>query len=725
MKKIVIDNKVIKNIFTKIGSYIESNVLLLTFVLTTVINSVILRSVTVHNTFSIKPLTADLAVVLFIASFAYFIKPKYRIFYFIVFSIILDAICIINAIYFKNYYSFSSVTLLGTLGELGGYTDAVTENILEAKDFVYLWQLFVLIVLYFGLKRKKYFDKVEEEEKPKIRFLNTIIVNLIILGFFISMLSTKDISRLKKQWYRESVVMEFGIYTYQINDIYSALKTKINSMFGYDEAAKEFREYYADKPLEHLPNEYTNAFAGKNVLVIHAESIQNFLISDDFRGGKPTTFNGEEVTPILNKLAKEGIYFSNFYAQESAGTSSDTEFTFNTSLMPATSGTVFINYFNREYVTTPKLLKELGYYTFSMHGNKGSAWNRDKMHPSLGYDYFYNRTNSYEIDEEIGLGLSDKSFFRQSVEILKDINKEHDKWYGLMIMLTNHTPFSDINNYEEKTGKYFDVDYKYEVEDEDGKKTEKSAPYMEGTKLGNYIKSAHYADEALGELLEQMDEAGLLDNTIIVIYGDHDNKLKRSEYNRFYNYDYENDEIRDSDDPNYINVDGYFYEINRSVPFIIWSKDLADENSPTHSLAREITMVMGMIDCQPTLGNMLGFENKYALGHDIFSIDENVVIFPTSNWITNKIYYNSAKGSFRQLSLDRTIANEDDETIIDPDNANNIIGKDDIPEDYIDYYNNESARIIGMSNNIIVYDLIKRVGENPENNVVEETKDVD
>ena len=367
---------------------------------------------------------------------------------------------------------------------------------------------------------------------------------------------------------------------------------------------------------------------------------------------------------------------------------------------------------------TAVLLKELGYYTFSMHGNKGSAWNRDRMHPSLGYDKFYHRNNAYEVDEEIGLGLSDKSFFRQSVEILKDINAEHDKWYGLMIMLTNHTPFSDINNYEEETGNYFDVNYKYEVENEDGTKEEKVAPYMDGTKLGNYIKSAHYADEALGELIEQMDEEGLLENTIIVIYGDHDNKLKKSEYNRYYNYDYEEEEIRDSDDPKYINVDSYFYEINRSVPFIIWSKDLANPESPTHALAKEVTMVMGMIDCLPTLGNMLGYESKYALGHDIFSVEENVVVFPTSNWITNKIYYNSAKGAFRLLNLDKKLPEEDAEPI-DPEHANDIIGAYDIPEDYIEYYNNYAAEVIGMSNNIIVYDLIKRVGNELENEELE------
>lgn len=698
MKKIIIDNKIIKSSFNSIKTYIKSNVLLLTFLLTTVINAVILRSITVGNTFSIKPLVADITLVLFVASFAYFIKPKYRIFYFLIFSIIFDAICIINAIYFKNYLSFSSVSLLGTLGELGGYTDALTENILEAKDFLYLWQLFALVAMYYGLKRKKYFENIEKKEVSKIRFLNTIIVALILLGFFISMLSSKDISRLKKQWNRESIVMEFGIYTYQINDIYSALKAKLNSMFGYDEAAKEFRDYYDNKNYEKQANEYTNVFKDKNVLVIHAESIQNFLISDDFKDGKPASFNGEEVTPNLNKLAKEGIYFSNFYAQESAGTSSDTEFTFNSSLMPSASGTVFINYFNREYVTIPKLLHEMGYYTFSMHGNKGSAWNRNRMHPSLGYDYFYNHEKDYEIDEEIGLGLSDKSFFRQSVEIIKGINNEHDKWYGLLIMLTNHTPFSDINNYEEENDRYFDVDYKF-YDEEGNPKTVivddeevDRVPYMDDTKLGNYFKSAHYADEAIGELMEELEQAGLLENTIVVIYGDHDNKLKKSEYDRYYNYDPYIDDTRDSEDPDYINVDDYFYEINRSVPFIIWSKDLANEQSLIHQLAREVTKVMGMIDCLPTLGNMLGFESKYALGNDIFSVEDNIVVFPTSNWITDKIYYNSAKGTFRQLSLD-----------------------EEIPEDYVEKNNEYANQIIGISNDIIVYDLIKRVGENKDN----------
>lgn len=686
----------LKTGFLKFKTIATTNVLLFTFVITTVINSIILRGMTVNNVFYIKPVIADLTIAIFIGSFAYFFKPKNRFKYFFFWSIVFSLVCIINAVYYKNYLSFASFSLLTTLTQLGGYTDAVVENILSFQDFIYLWQFFCLIFVHLQLRKKKYYENVEKIEIRKIRFLNTIVVTLIMLGFFMSMLTGLDISRMKKQWNREYVVQEFGIYTYQANDLISYIRTKVNSMFGYDEAAKSFREYYAANEKETHKNMYTNIFQGKNVIVIHAESIQNFLISDDYRNGEPAKFNGKEVTPNLNRLASEGLYFSNFYSEESAGTSSDTEFTFNSSLLPANSGTVFMNYFDREYITTPKLFKELGYSTSSMHANRSSAWNRQTVHPKLGYDELYFYTDAYEIDEEIGLGLSDSSFFRQSIQHLKEIDSNNDKWYSLLIMLTNHTPFSDITRWEQENNKVFDVDYKYEQVDETtGKKVTVSAPYMEDTTLGNYIKSAHYADASIGEFIEGLDKEGLLDDTVLIIYGDHDNKLKKSVYNRYYNYDYKTDDILSEDDPKYINVDDYFYELNRSVPFIIWTKDMKGTK-----YNKEIKKVIGMIDVQPTLGNMFGFNNKYALGHDIFNIDNNVVVFPSGNWLTDKIYYNSAKEAYRQIDL-----------------------SSEVTLDYINYYKQYSEKMIEISNNIITYDLIKKVGENPNNELIEEVGD--
>ncbi len=645
----------VKNIFV----YIKTNLLVEVFLIVNIINGIMLRFLTVKNQFAIKPVLGDLTFLIAIVSFCYFIKPKKQIRYLFIFSVIFSIVCFINCVYYSNYISFASFSMLSTATELTGYTDAVIQNILEFKDFIFFIPPFILLFFHFQFKKKDYYNRVEKIEKGKKRFLNTIGITLISLGIFVTQLTSTDLSRLNKQWNRSSIVMEFGIYIYQANDVVSCIKTKMNTMFGYDEAAKKFREYYSTKEKSD-PNKYTDIFKDKNVLVIHAESFQGFTMD--------LKFNDKELTPNMNRLSKEGIYFNNFYAEESTGTSSDTEFTFSSSLMPASNGTVFMNYFNRNYVTTQKLLKEQGYYTFSMHGNNGSAWNRDVMYKYIGYDRFYSKKD-YEIDEEIGLGLSDKSFFRQSVEKIKDINNEHDKWYGLLVMLTNHTPFSDIKNYS---------DYSVDLNNDDGTVT----PYLEGSKMGNYLKSVHYADEAIGQLMNSLEEEGLLEDTIVVIYGDHDAKLKTSEFERLY-YNENIDSILIDPSKKIEKIDDYTYELNRKVPFIIWSKDkLNTDYVGTFNIA------MGMIDVSPTLGNMLGFYNPYALGVDIFSVDENAIVFPDGNWMTNKLYYNSSKKEYRQLEQDTSIS-----------------------IDYIDKYSRHAELLIELSNGIIDYDLINKVNE--------------
>lgn len=682
----------IKTMIDKIIRYAKTNIIMFVFVITNLINAIILRLFTVNNVFAIKPIVADTVILLFIAAFAYFIKPKKQYIYFLIWSLIFTLVCIINCVYYSNYISFASFSLLATSLELGGYTDAL-ENIIEFKQFIFLWQPFALLLFHFGLKRRGYYNKVNIVEHGKIRFLNTILIGLIMLGFFISMLSPKDLSRLNKQWYRPYIVMEFGIYTYQFNDLYSCVKTKVNTMFGYDEAAKTFREYYQEKNKENKTNKYTNLFKGKNVIVIHGESIQGFTMN--------VSMNGRDLTPNINKMAKEGIYFSNFYSQESVGNSSDSEFTLLTSLLPSSSGTVFMNYFDREYVTLPKLLKDQGYYTFSMHGNSGASWNRNVVHPKLGFDDFYYYTKDYTIDEKVGLGLSDKSFFRQSVDIINNFDDSKKPYYATLIMLTNHTPFNDIGEYSDYIvdiiPKEENANLETTINDniDDNKKNDEeidvennllnedgNIPFLGGTKLGNYFRSVHYADEAIGELLQNLDEKGMLDNTIVVLYGDHDAKLKQSEYKRFYESEYIDDVLIDPS-KKFNEINDYTYEINRKVPFIIWSKDIIGTE-----YNQEVDEVMGMVDVMPTLGNMLDVHNEYALGHDIFSIDENVVVFPSGNWITNKIYYNTSKNDFYPLIKDVPI-----------------------DKDYIDNYNNYAEEIIKVSNGIIVYDLIKNTQE--------------
>ena len=648
-----------------ISNYFKENRLFLVYILICVLNSTLLRIFTmptIENYLSFKPIIADIAVVTTIGSFSYLFKGKKRYIYLLVWAIIFTAICTINSAYYTFYTSFASVSMLSLTQYIGEVGDAVVENVLQLKDVVYIGPLIFFIYYYHRLSKKDKY-KIYTKEKRLKKFKNSIIAGTVILLLFIVSLSSLEISRFVKQWNREYIVMRFGIYMYQGNDVVASIRPRISAMFGYDDAKKEFNEYYKDRPNEQdYTNKYTNILEGRNVIVIHAESMQGIAIN--------RTFNGEEVTPNLNRLINEGMYFNNFYSEVSVGTSSDTELTYNTSLMPTQNGTAFVSYFDRTYISTPSLLKEKGYYTFSMHANNADFWNRRAMHESLGYDKFYSK-ETYDVDKEnvIGLGLSDKSFFSQSVEKLKKISEEHDKYYGYIITLTNHTPFSDTDKYGE-----FSVTMKTTITNEDGTTEEIEAPYLEGTKLGNYFKSVHYADEALGEFFSEMDEAGLLDNTVVIIFGDHDARLPRNEFNLMYNYDPTTDDIKDEEDPTYVDYDSFDYELDRKVPLIIWTKDGV--------VSGQYDYTMGMYDVMPTIGNMLGFYNKYALGHDIFETKENnIVVFPNGNWVTNKMYYNSQKGEYKLLK----------DEIID--------------ENYIKENNEYTEKLLDVSNKAIVFDL--------------------
>ena len=494
-------------------------------------------------------------------------------------------------------------------------------------------------------------------------FVSTLVISTILLGLNMAMVSKGSYSSLQKQWNRESIVKSFGIIIYQGNDLFQTSYSKMNSLFGYDEAARKFVDYYNNREVEESDNKYTGMFEGKNVIMMHLESMMTFFVD--------LKINGVEITPNLNKLTKEGLYFSSFYPEISVGTSSDTEFTVNTSLLPVSSGTVFVSYYNREYVSLEKLLSDKGYYTFSMHGNKASMWNRNKMHPSLGYKDMYFE-DKYNIDEVVGLGLSDHSFYNQIMPILTDIENRNTNYMGTIITLSNHTPFNDLEHYPE-----LDLTYKTtKLNEETGVEEEVVYDYLEGTKLGNYIKSAHYADMALGEFFDSINNSDVMNNTVFVMYGDHDAKLNKSEFNRYYNYNFETGEIKSSDDPTYINYDYYQNELNRKTPLIIWSKN--------KKLRTEVKYPMGMIDVLPTISNMLGIKNVFALGHDIFETkNDNIVPFPNGNYLTKKVYYNASKEEYMPLT------------------------NEPIDENYIKECKDYTENIIELSNDIIVYDLIK------------------
>lgn len=208
--------------------------------------------------------------------------------------------------------------------------------------------------------------------------------------------------------------------------------------------------------------------------------------------------------------------------------------------------------------------------------------------------------------------------------------------------------------------------------------------YINGTTLGDYFRSVHYSDQALEQFINDMDESGLLDDTVIVIYGDHDARISKKYYNTLYNYDPYTDKVKQEGEDGYVDYNDYMYQLDKKVPFIIWSKD--------KKVQKQIDSVSGMIDVLPTLSNMFGVgTNKYQLGHDLFSVKDNTIVFTDGSYVTDKIYYDGQSGEIYSIKGDTTSEDE-------------VSKKVEYADD-----------LIKVSNDIITYDLIKEMNSSKKN----------
>ena len=216
----------------KVFNYVKENKSFIAFVICNLITTTVLRFLTVKNYYNLKPFLVDLGILIILGSFSYLFKNKKRFIYLFSITIICSLICFINSIYYSNYLSYASVSLIGSLAFLKDVGDAVVDNILELKDFIFLLQ----IPVFFLLNHK--------ENKNNYCFKESILTGIILLALIAPFYKGRDYARLWKQWNREHIVMQFGIILYQLDDFVVSVKPGLVNLFGADTALKSFREYY-------------------------------------------------------------------------------------------------------------------------------------------------------------------------------------------------------------------------------------------------------------------------------------------------------------------------------------------------------------------------------------------------------------------------------------------------------------------------------------------------
>ncbi len=367
-------------------------------------------------------------------------------------------------------------------------------------------------------------------------------------------------------------------------------------------------------------NEYTGLFKGKNLIMIAAESFSAEVID-------------EELTPTLYRLANNGIKFNDFYQPTWGGSTSTGEYSILTGLIP-TSGVSSIRKIaecNLSF-TIGNILKSEGYTTGSYHNGTYTYYNRDKTHTKFGYDYF----------KAFGNGLEE-------------------------VMSTDGWPASDLEMIEATLSDYVDKEpfsiYYMSVSghgfytDFDNAMSEKNRSYVEeldySTTVKAYIAANLELEHALTYLVNELEKAGIADDTVIVICPDH------------YPYALEKGESWGNDKDYLGELYGYTVTNNAERDHnacIIWSGCLENENK---DMQTEIDGPSYSLDILPTLCNLFGasYDSRLLVGRDVLSDAEALVIWPDYNWKTELGYYNYTTRKFIPASEDISVDEDYIETI--------------------------------------------------------------
>jgi lipoteichoic acid synthase len=237
------------------------------------------------------------------------------------------------------------------------------------------------------------------------------------------------------------------------------------------------------------------AARGKNLIVVQVESLQDFVV--DYQIG------GQEVMPHLRHWSDDSLRFTNVADETNEGRTSDAEFTTMTSLLPLDHGAVAFRYPGNHYTAFPAVLSDHGYTTVSAVAFEPGFWNREVTHPSYGFRRSFFETD-FELTEQIGWGLNDHDFLQQMVPRLEELGRPFAAW---MITLSLHHPFEDFP---------------------DNHKTLKLGT-LERTPFGNYLHTMRFFDQALEDFRSALAHDGLLETSVIVVFGDHDAGFARSE----------------------------------------------------------------------------------------------------------------------------------------------------------------------------------------------------
>lgn len=510
--------------------------------------------------------------------------------YIIIIYTLMSLLLYSNVVFYRFNSDFITLPVLTQTGNFGSLGSSII-NLVAWTDIFYLVDIILLIVLFKASRQ------VWSHERMKLKQPILIIVSgVLIFSVNLGLAEADRPQLLKRTFDRNYIVKYLGAYTFTIYDAIQNVKTSTERVLADSNDITEVQNYTDNKYAE-PDNHLFGVAEGKNIIKIHLESFQSFLIDYEL--------HGEEVTPFLNSLVHDSsqnfTYFENFFHQTEQGKTADAELIMDNSLYGLPQGSAFVTKGKNTYQALPAILSQKqGYTSAVFHGDSKSFWNRDEIYKELGVDYFFDE-EFYDMSEEqvIGYGLKDKPFFKESMPLLESLDQP---FYAHFMTLTHHHP--------------------YLIDEEDA--TILPAETNDGS-VDRYFQTARYLDESLEQFFNDLKEAGLYDDSVIMIYGDH--------YGISENHTRALGELFGEE------VTPFQYAELQRVPFMI--------KVPGVNSKGTVDQYAGQVDAMPTLLHLLGIkaQDYIQFGTDLFSEDHNgVVAFRNGDFFTKE--YAMVKGIF-------------------------------------------------------------------------------
>ncbi len=540
-----------------------------------------------------------------------------------------------------------------TRSQLGAVTDYIKDFFSSFKITYYvLFIPFILFVLYYifldklteNKINKKFLLKTNIVFEPGIRTITSILA-LTLCSFLyyesldasfmqnkLQTVSTKDL--FKYPSVPSITINQFGILGFGILDTKSLLnEAPVNYTYAINTSTNDNKETneskkrtvddtILDKIIENETNQnlnnitnyiknatitnyndHTGIFEGKNLIVIMMESANEIIINKD-------------LYPNFYKLYTEGISFKNNFSPRNSCSTGNNEFSGMTGLYTIQNNCTANIYRDNTYFTSIfNLFKNAGYKTSSMHNYTEHYYARSIIHKNLGSDIYYGvqdlGINYYNVYKDWS---SDEDFMNAAMDITLN-NNAANPYMLWLTTVSSHQPYGVSS---EEGDKYLSI-------------TENSDYSME---LRRYMSKLKTLDNSLGILLERLKASNTLDDTVIVLYGDHyPYGLKNSDINSVLSYDLSD------------------YEVERT-PMVIYNSTIKSEVVDKYS---------SFVNLTPTVANLfnLDYDPRKYVGTDVFS-DEylNIVAFADGSWKNSEAFYDARTASIKYYT-DKTYTTDE------------------------------------------------------------------